>query len=278
VGIIISAWGGTPAEVWLRKELVEEDPVLKEAASVFGDWEGCPTLPGVAYNGMIAPVIPYTLAGALWYQGEANTFNPHTYARLLKRLITSWREDFGSEFPFYYVQIAPCTYYDDHDLNAALLREQQVKVMDLPKTGMVVISDLVDNVGDIHPPNKQDVGKRLANWALAETYGISGIAFKSPVYKSMEIEKGKIRISFHNAENGLICPDKTITHFRIAGKDRKFLEAKARIEGSNVIVYHRDVKQPVAVRFAFENASIPNLFGAEGLPVSIFRTDDWDLE
>ncbi len=278
VGLIISAWGGTPAEVWLRKELVEEDPVLKEAAGVFGDWQGCPTLPGEAYNGMIAPVIPFTLAGAIWYQGEANTFNPHTYARLLKTLIKSWREDFSCPLPFYYVQIAPCTYYDEHDLNAAILREQQVKAMDMPGTGMVVISDLVDDVRDIHPPNKQDVGKRLAGWALAETYGVPGMDYKSPVYQSMEIEKGKIRISFENAENGLVCPDREITHFRIAGEDRQFMEAEARIQGNSVIVHNKKIKQPVAVRFSFDNASIPNLFNAEGLPVSLFRTDHWELE
>ena len=228
--------------------------------------------------GVIAPVVPYTLAGAIWYQGEANTFNPHTYARLLKMLIKSWREDFGGPLPFYYVQIAPCTYYDEHDLNAAILREQQVKAMDMPKTGMVVISDLVDDVRDIHPPNKQDVGKRLAGWALAETYGVSEIAYKSPVYKSMEIEKGKIRIRFENAENGLVCPDKKITHFRISGEDRQFMDAEARIKDNSVIVYGKEIQQPVAVRFSFDNASIPNLFNAEGLPVSLFRTDNWELE
>lgn len=191
-------------------------------------------------------------------------------------MIEYWREDFGSQFPFYYVQIAPFTYGPDK--NGFLLREQQVKAIDIPNTGMVVISDLVDDVRDIHPINKQDVGKRLANWSLAETYGVSGIACKSPVYKSMEIEKGKIRIDFLNADNGLVCPDKRITQFRIAGEDRQFVDAEVKIKGNSVIVYNKEIKQPIAVRFSFDNASIPNLFSAEGLPVCLFRTDNWDFE
>jgi len=276
VGIIVSAWGGTPAEVWMRKELVEDDPELKEGSGKIPEYPWWPNLPGIAYNGMIAPVVPYGLAGAIWYQGESNTHSPDTYAKLLRTLIESWRKDFGRTFPFYYVQIAPYTY--DPETKAFLLREQQVKAMGTPNTGMVVISDLVHDVRDIHPVNKQDVGKRLANWALAETYGVSGIAYKSPLYKSMEIEKGKIRIRFENAENGLVCPDKKITHFRIAGEDRQFMDAEARIKGNDVIVYSKQIKQPVAVRFSFDNSSIPNLFSTEGLPVSLFRTDNWDME
>ena len=276
VGIISAAWGGTPAEVWLKKELVEEDPELKRAAGKLEEWAWWPSRPGLAYNGMIAPLVPCKIAGAIWYQGESNVPTYGTYYKLFRKMIEYWREDFGSQFPFYYVQIAPCNYGPEK--KAFLLREQQVKAMATPNTGMVVISDLVDNVNDIHPTNKQDVGKRLANWALAETYGVSGIACRSPMYKSMEIEKGKIRITFENAENGLVCPDKRITHFRIAGEDRQFMDAEARIKGNTVIVYNKDIKQPVAVRFSFDNTAIPNLFSAEGLPVCLFRTDNWDVE
>jgi sialate O-acetylesterase len=277
VGIIVSAWGGTPAEVWLRKELVEDDSILKKAADELIEYPWWPHLPGVAYNGMIAPVVPFGIAGTIWYQGESNTSTSQTYYKLFRKLIESWRKDFSSQFPFYYVQIAPFEYgYPDQA--AYLLREQQVRAMDIPNTGMVVISDLVGDVKNIHPVNKQDVGKRLANWALAETYGVSGFAYKSPVYKSMEIKKRKIRIDFHNVETGLACPDKKITHFKIAGEDMQFVDAEAKIKGNSIEVYNKEIKQPVAVRFSFDNASIPNLFSTEGLPVSLFRTDNWEIE
>jgi sialate O-acetylesterase len=276
VGLILCAWGGTPAEVWLKKEEVEDDPELKKASGVLQKCAWWPYSPGVVFNGMIAPVVPYTLAGAIWYQGESNVENYWTYNKLFRKLIGSWREEFKSQFPFYYVQIAPFTYGPEK--KGFLLREQQVKAMETPNTGMVVISDLVKNVNDIHPRNKKDVGKRLANWALAETYGMSGIAYKSPIYKSMEIKKGKIRIDFHNAENGLACPDKIITQFMIAGEDKQFVDAEAKIKGNSMIVHNKEIKKPVAVRFSFDNASIPNLFNTEGLPVSLFRTDDWKIE
>jgi len=277
VGLVVSAWGGTPAEVWLRKELVEKDPELKEASGKIKEYPWWPDHPGVAYNGMISPVIPYGLAGVIWYQGESNASTSQTYYKLFKKLIESWREDFGRQLPFYYVQIAPFA-YGGPEQKAFLVREQQAMAMDIPNTGMVVISDLVDDVKNIHPLNKQDVGKRLANWAFAEVYGLPVKAYKSPFYKSMMIEKNKIRITFHNAGNGLFCPDKEITHFRIAGKDRQFVDAKAKIDGNTIVVYNKSIKEPVAVRFAFDNVSIPNLFSTEHLPVSLFRTDNWEEE
>jgi len=277
VGLIVSAWGGTPAEVWLRKELVVNDPELQEASGKIIEYPWWPDEPGVAYNGMISPVIPFGLAGAIWYQGESNVTTHGTYYKLFRKLIESWREDFDRQLPFYYVQIAPFA-YGKPEQKAYLLREQQVRAMDIPNTGMVVISDLVDDVKNIHPLNKQDVGKRLAGWAFAEVYGLPVEAYKSPVYESMKIEKNKIRIFCHNADNGLYCPDKEITHFKIAGEDRQFIDAKAKIDGNTIVVFNREVKQPVAVRFAFDNISIPNLFSKEGLPVSLFRTDNWETE
>ncbi len=277
VGLIVSAWGGSPAEIWLRKELVETDPDLHKAAGRFCESQDLPNQPGSAHNGMIAPLVPYGVAGAIWYQGESNVQASQTYGKLFRKLIESWREDFGEELPFYYVQIAPFKYELPED-KAYLLREQQAEAMTIPNTGMVVISDLVDDVTDIHPPNKLDVGKRLANWALAETYGLPVKAYKSPVYKSMKIEKNKIRIFFHNADQGLFCPDKKITHFRIAGDERKFVEAEAKIDGNTIVVSNKKIRQPVAVRFAFDNASIPNLYSKEGLPVSLFRTDNREVE
>jgi sialate O-acetylesterase len=274
VGLIVSAWGGTAAEVWVKKEIIETDPVLKEASDKIVEKPWWPNKPGVAYNGMIAPIVPYGIAGTIWYQGESNVPTAETYCSVFRKLIESWREDFGYQFPFYYVQIAPYQY--GQVKKASILREQQVKALEIPNTGMVVISDLVDNVRNIHPLNKQDVGKRLANLALAEKYGLTGISYKSPAYKSMKIEKGKIRIFFNNADNGLVCNGKDITYFKIAGADHKFSDASVKIENNTVLVFNKDIKDPAAVRYAFDEVVITNLFNKEGLPVSSFRTDNWD--
>ena len=192
----------------------------------------------------------------------------------MEQLITSWREKFQSDLPFYYVQIAPYSGYDGDA--GALVREQQVKMLDIPKTGMVVISDHVDDVKDIHPQYKKPVGERLANVALAATYKKSGIAYQSPIYKSMKVEKNKVRIHFDHADSGLQSKGKELTEFMIAGEDRKFYPAKAKIEKGTVVLSAKEVKSPVAVRLGWSNASIPNLFSAEGLPVSSFRTDSWE--
>ncbi len=273
VGIIEAAWGGTPAEVWVRKELVESDPLLKSCSDKLKTYDWWPSKPGVVYNGMIAPLIPYGIAGAIWYQGESNADTPESYRKLFKTLIESWREDFDKEFPFYYVQIAPYTY--GMDTRATLIRETQMQTLDVPKTGMVVVSDLVDNVKDIHPKDKQDVGKRLASLALAETYGVQGLIYKYPLYQSMKVEKSKVRISFENVSKGLKCNGDEISSFEIAGVDKVFRPARVKIDGNTVVVSSKEVKNPVAVRYEFSNDAIGNLFSTEGLPVAPFRTDDW---
>ncbi|HMG90473.1 MAG TPA: sialate O-acetylesterase, partial [Chryseolinea sp.] len=276
VGLINASWGGTPAEVWLPREKVEADASLKAAAEKQTDdrpW--CPSKPGVVFNSMLNPIIPFRLAGALWYQGESNTGAPFTYKKLMETLILDWREKFLSDLPFYYVQIAPYTYGSVEI--GTLVREQEVKMLEIPKTGMVVISDQVDNVKDIHPQFKKPVGERLANIALVETYGKTGIVYKNPLYQSMKVEKNKIRIQFQNVPSGLVTPGGELTEFQIAGEDHKFYPATAKIDGGTVVVSAKDVKAPVAVRFGWKNESIPNLFSKEGLPVSSFRTDDWPI-
>jgi sialate O-acetylesterase len=273
IGIIEAAWGGTAAEVWVKADLVESDPLLKACAGKLIPYDWWPSKPGVAYNGMISPILPYRIAGAIWYQGESNAGNPESYRRLFNTLITNWRKDFENDFPFYWVQIAPFTY--EKDIRAPLIREMQMQSMDIPKTGMVVVSDLVDNVKDIHPRNKQDVGKRLANLALAETYGIKGLTYKHPLYQSMNTEKDKIRITFDNVSNGLKASGKEITCFEIAGADQVFRPAKVKIDGNTILVWSKEIKIPVAVRFSFSNDAIGNLFSQEGLPVAPFRTDNW---
>lgn len=277
VGLINSNWGGTAAEVWTPGEIVENDPILKAASLRLIPAAWWPEKPGSAYNAMIYPITGFGISGVIWYQGEGNAVTYSTYKQLLNTMISSWRKAWNKEFPFYFVQIAPFSGYGSYNI-CALEREAQTSCLSIPKTGMVVISDLVDDLSNIHPVNKIDVAGRLANLALSDHYGKTGLAYKYPLYKGMKNEKEKIRISFENAENGLVSKDKTVTEIFIAGEDRKFLPAMAKIEGSSLIVWNKAVKSPVAVRLGFSNASIPNLFSREGLPVNLFRTDNWDVD
>ncbi|MCX6220729.1 MAG: sialate O-acetylesterase [Bacteroidia bacterium] len=276
VGLINSNWGGTPAEVWTPKELVEQDPVLKDASLKLNPADWWPITPGANYMAMIAPLTKYKIAGAIWYQGESNTQNYNSYSRLMAKMIGSWRSAWGNNFPFYFVQIAPFS-YGNYNVGA-LIREQQTACLSIPKTGMVVVHDLVDDVNNIHPVKKIEVANRLANLALADNYGIKGIVYKYPMYKGMIIEKNRVRILFDNVENGLMATSKDLNEFYIAGSDQKFLFASARIEGNTVVVWNKAVKEPVAVRFGFSNTTIPNLFNKEGMPVNLFRTDQWEVK
>ena len=274
VGLINASWGGSPAEVWLPSETVEDNDQLRAAAAKLNNTQPwSPAKPGVVFNSMINPMIPFRIGGAIWYQGEANTAAPSTYKDLMEQLIAEWRKQFQSDFPFYYVQIAPYSGYSGE--SGTLIREQQVKMLEIPKSGMVVISDLVDDVNDIHPQFKKPVGERLANVALARTYNKQGIVYQSPLYKSMNVEKNKIRILFDYADTGLQAKGGDLIEFMIAEEDKKFYPAKAKIDKGTVVVSAKEVKKPVAVRFAWGNASMPNLFSKEGLPVPSFRTDSW---
>lgn len=277
VGLINASWGGTPAEVWTPAAEVENDTLLSAAAKKLKPSEWWPISPGAAYNGMIHPIVNYSLAGALWYQGESNVGQAATYTSLLTALINAWRRRWQQNFPFYFVQIAPYAGYGNSS-SSAFLREAQTRVLALPGTGMIVTTDLVDDINDIHPKLKKEVGFRLANLALANIYGKKGIAYQTPMYKSMRLEKDKIRITFNGADKGLVSKGGTPNGFYIAGEDRNFVPASARIEGNTVVVWSKSVKRPVAVRFAFTNAAQPNLFSSEGLPVNGFRTDDWAVD
>ncbi|HAH22354.1 MAG TPA: sialate O-acetylesterase [Prolixibacteraceae bacterium] len=273
VGIIVAAWGGTPAEVWIEKSLIENNPVLNKSKYT-EHFDGWPGDAGTLYNSMIAPFVPYGIAGAIWYQGESNCGNYPIYSMLMKTLIESWRADFKKDFPFYFVQIAPYTYGPNG--KAEYLREQQeLASKTIPKSGMVVISDLVDNVKDIHPKNKLDVGKRLAAYALSETYKQNMGEYKSPSFESMNIVKDKVHITFSHATEGLRCTGKSPSKFMIAGEDQKFIPGTAKIEGNTVTVSSKLVKAPVAVRFCFDDSTTPDIFSNYGLPVAPFRTDKW---
>lgn len=276
VGLISACWGGTPAEVWTPEDVVLNDKILKEAAAKLKNFDWWPSTPGYAYNAMIAPLTKFKIAGTIWYQGESNTETAATYQQLFTAMISAWRKKWDNDFSFYFVQIAPYSYGTNNI--CALLREAQSKTTALTKTGMVVTSDLVDNINDIHPKLKKEVGERLANYALADNYGKTNIAFKSPAYKTMRLEKNKIRISFSDADNGLMLKGTTATDFFIAGADRKFLPAVVKLEGNTVVVFNKDIKAPAAVRFGFSNTAMPNLFSADGLPVNLFRTDDWEVD
>lgn len=230
------------------------------------------------YNAMIAPLLRLTVAGAIWYQGESNVGRAAQYRVLFPAMIRSWREGWGNpKLPFYFVQIAPYRYRADNGLACAELWDAQLHTLKtVPRTGMAVISD-VGNVADIHPRNKKEVGRRLALWALAQTYG-KQLVYSGPIYKSAKIEGDKIRIAFDSVGGGLASRDgKPLTHFMIAGEDQKFHPATAAIEGRTVVVRNDAVPEPVAVRFAWHEEAEPNLMNQEGLPASPFRTDDWKL-
>jgi sialate O-acetylesterase len=271
VGLISSNWGGTPAEVWTPKDEVLGRENLKQASLKLTNSNGWPRSPGILYNAMIYPIIQYKIAGTIWYQGESNVGTNSTYTELFTLMIQDWRKAWGYDFPFYYVQIAPFSGYSGFD--GALLRESQTQALSLPGTGMVVVSDLVDNIKDIHPLNKQDVGLRLANLALVNTYGEKGIACLSPVFDSYIIKGKSIELSFKNAENGLVARGGDPNEFMIAGDDGKYYPAKAKIVKNKVIVSSPLVPTPKSVQFGFTNSSMPNLFSKEGLPVNLFRTD-----
>jgi len=274
VGIIVSAWGGTPAEVWMEEGLVTNNQQLNNVRYK-GNYDWWPGEPGVLYNSMIYPIMPFGIAGTIWYQGESNCGNHQVYAQLMKNLIENWREGFGKEFPFYQVQIAPYD-YGEKGTSEYVREQQELVTKEVPNTGMIVISDLVDNINDIHPKNKLDVGKRLANYALAETYNQYIGAYKSPNFQSLKIEKDKAVVTFNDAPNGLKCPGKEPGMFLIAGEDQNFVPAKAKIEGSSVVLSSKQVKSPVAVRFCFDDTSMPDVLSLEGLPLAPFRTDRWD--
>jgi len=260
IGLINSSVGGTPIEAWTG-----------------------PRNSGVLYNGMIAPLVPYAIRGAIWYQGERNTRarNPGKYAGQLAAMIRDWRGVWGQapcggDFPFIYVQLPnfqkPQTKPSETN-GWVLVQEAMLKTLKVPNTGMAVTID-IGSGGNIHPKNKQGVGKRLALWALAKTYG-KEIVYCGPLYKSMTTQGGKIVLKFDCVGGGLTAKGGKLKGFAIAGADRKFVWADAKIQGSTIVVASPDVKAPTAVRYAWAANPACNLYNKEHLPASPFRTDDW---
>ncbi len=276
IGLIDASWGGTPAETWTPAELVNNDPLLKQASLNLTFSTGWPITPGYTYNGMIAPLTNYSIAGTIWYQGESNTGTAATYHQLFSTMIDAWRKKWNKQFSFYYVQIAPYRYGNKNI--AALLREAQLKTLSMPNVGMVVITDLTDDTTNIHPKDKRDVGFRLAELALADTYGHTSPGAKSPIFKSMEIENGKLVLSFNDVENGFALKGNAVTGLFVAGANKQFYPALAEFKENKMIVWSDKVSEPVAVRYAFSNTAVGNIFNKEGLPLSSFRSDDWEVD
>ena len=280
VGLIGSNWGGTRIEPWTTPEGFKSVPALKDIADNLASFPSKDAkgninhqTPLALYNAMIAPLVPYGIRGALWYQGESNNGEGMLYAEKMKALINGWRKLWNDEtMPFNFVQIAPYRY---NSTGLPFLWEAQLAASKIPGVGMALTMDISD-IKDIHPKNKQEVGRRLALIALTRTYGVEGLVHGGPVYKSMRTEGGKARISFDGVAGGLKSRDgKELNHFTVAGADKKFVPAKAVIEGNEVVVSADGVSEITAVRFGWHELAEPNLANKEGLPAYPFRTDSW---
>jgi sialate O-acetylesterase len=270
VGILSTNLGGTAAEWWTSKETLAADP---ELAGLISDARS-----SGLYNAMIAPLVPFACRGVIWYQGESNAGRAWQYRRLFPTMIQNWRKSFGQDFPFLFVQLAPFhkIVNEPGDSDWAELREAQLHTMQtVPKTGMAVITDVGDEV-DIHPKQKEPVGARLALAARAIAYG-EAIEFSGPVFEKLEVRGKEAVLRFSHLGGGLEVRGEKLTGFAIAGEDKKFHNADARIEGETVVVSCPAVANPVAVRFGWANFPVVNLWNKAGLPASPFRTDNFKV-
>ncbi len=290
VGLIHDSWGGSACEAWIPRELLEADAQYQPLIDRWREIEKNPdankdqlkgnSRPGNLYNGMLKPVVGYGIRGAIWYQGESNAGRAYQYRQMFPLMIRSWRDAWKQgDFSFYWVQLADFMNEPTQpgDSAWAELREAQTMTQQLPKTGQAVIIDLGE-ANDIHPRNKEDVGERLARLALVKDYGID-VASRSPEYKSMEQQGNKIILSFDYVGGELKPFDVgDIRGFTIAGEDRKFVVAQAKVLDSDktkVEVWSDQVAAPAAVRYAWADNPVCNLRSTNGLPVTPFRTDDW---
>ncbi|MBL7813377.1 MAG: sialate O-acetylesterase [Saprospiraceae bacterium] len=278
IGLIASSWGGTMIQPWMNDEACQEFEFYKTIKRDTAFPKNPPKVPTTLFNAMIHPMVGYGIRGAIWYQGESNKWEPEAYQRLLPAMIQGWRNKWEQgDFPFYYVQVAP---HGKNEVlpNGGFLREAQLKAASvLPNVGMACVLDAGEQ-NNIHPANKEAAGKRLAYLALSQTYNIKGLSPFSPVFKAMTVKNDTAMLTFENAPLGLTSYGKELTLFEIAGADKVFHPAQATIIRDGIIVKSDAVPQPVAVRYAFKNFIVGELFGTNGLPVSSFRTDDWARE
>lgn len=267
VGIIHTSWGGTASEEWTSQEVLDAHPEHK----------GKHPRQTQLYNGMIAPILNYSITGAIWYQGESNAGRAELYRTGFPLMIKNWRDDWKQgDFPFYFVQLAPfmAITKEPSDTQWAHLRDAQRHTsLTLKNTAMAVITDVGDEK-DIHPRQKEPVGHRLALAALAMTYG-KKIEYSGPQYEKMTVDGNKAILHFSHLGGGLVCKGEQLTGFTVAGIEKKFFNAEARIEGDTIVVTSSDVEKPTAVRFGWANYPVVNLWNKAGLPASPFRTDDW---
>lgn len=272
VGLIVTSWGGSKVEAWMDETSLRSSGVTEFPDEVPEDRPH--QTPTLLYNAMINPLVPFNAKGFLWYQGESNVGNAEDYTELFSNMITLWRKDFkNSEMPFYFVEIAP---YNYGGRNSAYLREAQLNTMkNLSNAGMAGTMD-IGNCTNIHPGDKKNVGRRLALWALSQTYGLEGFEYSGPVYKSMEkSDDNKIKLSFDHAENGFSTFGQPLKGFEIAGEDGNFVEAETSFNrGEKTIsVWSSQVSSPQVVRYGFSNCPEANLYNMEKLPAPSFRTD-----
>ncbi|RTQ51607.1 sialate O-acetylesterase [Hymenobacter gummosus] len=276
VGVISSAVPGSRIEPWIPEAAFGADSYYQPP--VGGD-------PGKFYESMIRPLAPFALRGFCWYQGESNCFLAETssYSRKMQTLIGSWRGAWqDAQLPFYYVQLAPFKYSESKEPKQPLTPEtlplfreaQEAVLARVPRTGLIVTTDLVTKLDDIHPPYKWQIGRRLAYLALADTYGRREVAARGPVFQRLKLKGHRAEISFEPLQGRLISQDgQALTGFTVAGADGRFVPAEARIKGRKVVVSAPGVPHPTAVRFAWHEAAQPNLFSDRGLPARPFRTD-----
>lgn len=295
IGLVGSNWGGTRIEPWVSLDGFRSVPELsKEAAEVEKLWKDGGKVgnrtPSAIYNAMIHPLAPYAMRGGIWYQGESNGNEGISYHHKKTALINGWRKLFNPDLAFYWVQLADFRTSNEKPEGGdgwAKLRDAQRTSLSIDNTGMAVIHD-IGNAKDIHPRNKQDVGWRLAQWALHQNYGRKDLVAAGPLYKSHEIEKNSIRISFDHVGTGLMVGKKEglapttedtvgrLGRFAIAGKDKVWFWADAVIDGNTVVVSAKEVSSPVAVRYGYTmNPRGANLYNRDGIPASPFRTDAW---
>ena len=295
IGLVGSNWGGTRIEPWVSLDGFRSVPELsKQAADVEKLWSeggkvGSGT-PSAIYNAMIHPLAPYAMRGGIWYQGESNGNEGISYHHKKTALINGWRKLFNPDLAFYWVQLADFRTSNEKPEGGdgwAKLRDAQRTSLNIDNTGMAVIHD-IGNAKDIHPRNKQDVGWRLSQWALHQSYGRDDLVPAGPLYKSQKIEDDTIRLSFDHVGKGLMVGKKngldpaqedesgTLGRFAISGADKVWHWADAVIDGNTVVVSSKEVSKPVAVRYGYTmNPRGANLYNKEGIPASPFRTDNW---
>ena len=283
IGIIVSCWGGSTIETWINRETLasrfggEFDLSFLDGDELVGTQFQTPC---TLFNGQVAPLVPFTFGGMIWYQGEANRGRNEQYIRLQKAYVEMMRDLFEvPEAPFYFVQIAPWPYDDPDGWTSGYFCEAQRKSVDvIPNSGMAATVD-IGEYGTIHPCKKREVGDRLAYLALVKHYGIKGINPDAPTYESVTFSDGEALVTFKMDGLGLSPAGINVEGFEIAGADRVFHPATAHVQlwNNKVIVSSHDVPEPVAVRYCFRNWAVGTLFNNYGIPVAPFRTDNWDL-